>query len=92
MSNLKSHFFYDRQKRVGILVFTGLIFLLLGISFWYEPAYNVAATEEEQLEILAFQKQIDSLKLIEIENKKPQRYSFNPNYITDYKGYTLGGF
>jgi len=37
-----------------------------------------------------FQKEIDSLKLIEIENQKPKIYPFNPNYITDYKGYTLG--
>lgn len=41
-------------------------------------------------EILAFQKQIDSLKGIEIENRKPKIYPFNPNYITDYKGEQLG--
>lgn len=90
MNNFKSHFFYDRQKRSGILVFSGLILLLIGVSFLYEPTQDIAITNEEQLEVLAFQKQIDSLKLITIENKKPKIYPFNPNYITDYKGYTLG--
>ncbi|WP_299679626.1 helix-hairpin-helix domain-containing protein [uncultured Dokdonia sp.] len=90
MNNLKSHFFYDRQKRSGILVFIGIILILISISFWYQPSQDIAISEEEQLEVLAFQKQIDSLKVLAIENNKPKRYPFNPNYITDYKGYTLG--
>ena len=90
MKNLKSHFFYDRQKRSGILVFIALIIFLISISLWYEPAYDIAISKEEQEEVKAFQKQIDSLKLVAIENRKPKRYPFNPNYITDHKGYTLG--
>ena len=90
MNNFKSHFFYDRQKRSGILVFSALILLLIGISFWYEPTQDIAISNEEQLEVLAFQRQIDSLKIVALENKKPKIYPFNPNYITDYKGYALG--
>ena len=41
-------------------------------------------------ELVAFQNQIDSLKAIEVENRKPKVYPFNPNYITDYKGEQLG--
>ena len=37
-----------------------------------------------------FHKQIDSLRAIEIEKRKPKIYPFNPNYITDYKGVQLG--
>ena len=90
MNNFKSHFFYDRQKRSGILVFIGVIIILMAITFLYKPTYDIAITEEEQKEVIAFQKQIDSLKRIALEEKKPKRYPFNPNYITDYKGYTLG--
>ncbi|WP_299213980.1 helix-hairpin-helix domain-containing protein [uncultured Dokdonia sp.] len=90
MNTSKSHFFYDRQKRSGILVFVALILILMSVSFFYEPSQAIAISEEEQQEVIAFQKQIDSLKVIEIENRKPRRYPFNPNYITDYKGYTLG--
>ena len=41
-------------------------------------------------DVIAFYTQLDSLKLIEIENRKPKIYPFNPNYITDYKGEQLG--
>lgn len=37
-----------------------------------------------------FQAEVDSLKLIKLENSKPKIYPFNPNFITDYKGYSLG--
>ena len=40
--------------------------------------------------IISFQNTIDSLRLIEIENKKPKFFPFNPNFITDFKGYQLG--
>ena len=41
-------------------------------------------------EVLAFHQQIDSLKIVELENRKPKIFPFNPNYITDYKGEQLG--
>ncbi len=36
------------------------------------------------------QSQIDSLKNVEVEKRKPKKYPFNPNYITDYKGAQFG--
>ena len=36
------------------------------------------------------QKQIDSLKQLALIEEAPKIYPFNPNFITDYKGYTLG--
>lgn len=41
-------------------------------------------------DIVAIQKEMDSLSDIAIEAKKPKLYPFNPNFITDYKGYFLG--
>jgi DNA uptake protein ComE-like DNA-binding protein len=41
-------------------------------------------------ELKVFEQEIDSLKEIELEKRAPKIYPFNPNYITDYKGYTLG--
>ena len=38
----------------------------------------------------AFQKQIDSLKLIASKSNKFQMFPFNPNYLDDYKGYAFG--
>jgi len=41
-------------------------------------------------ELEKYQKEVDSLRLVGIENRKPKLYPFNPNFITDYKGYVLG--
>jgi competence ComEA-like helix-hairpin-helix protein len=41
-------------------------------------------------EINKYQKEIDSLRLVKTQNSEETIYPFNPNYITDYKGYTLG--
>ena len=40
-------------------------------------------------ELVAFQNQIDSLKAIEIENRKPKVYPFNPNYKGEQLGMSL---
>ena len=42
------------------------------------------------IEIGKFQREIDSLKLIELENRKPKIFPFNPSFLTDYRGYQLG--
>ena len=39
---------------------------------------------------LKFQKEVDSLIANQRVDSKPKVYPFNPNYITDYKGYSLG--
>ncbi|WP_240472505.1 ComEA family DNA-binding protein [Tenacibaculum ovolyticum] len=41
-------------------------------------------------ELVEFQNKIDSLKKEALEKRKPKKYTFNPNYITDFKGYQLG--
>tara|TARA_B100000809_G_scaffold253127_1_gene288755 strand:- start:1203 stop:1976 length:774 start_codon:yes stop_codon:yes gene_type:complete len=49
---------------------------------------NIMDTASE--EIIAIQKELDSLRTIEIASRKPKIFPFNPNFITDFKGYTLG--
>lgn len=39
---------------------------------------------------IEMQSQLDSLRLLAVEQAQPKIYPFNPNYITDYKGYALG--
>ncbi len=87
--NLKSHFLFNKQQRSGILLLLLLIVSLLCV-YWFvdfseEDTFNVSSAE-----IVALQKELDSLRLAELENRKPRIYPFNPNYITDFKGYTLG--
>jgi len=90
MNRLKSHFAYDRQKRSGILLLIAFILIGLGTYFFWPAPTQVFLTEENQKQLLAIQSQIDSLKQIKQEENKPKLYPFNPNFITDYKGYTLG--
>jgi DNA uptake protein ComE-like DNA-binding protein len=89
MKIFKSHFWYTKNQRNGIFLLVLLIVLLQGFIFT-----DVFSKDEiintNSKDLLAFQYQIDSLKLVEIENRKPKIYPFNPNYITDYRGEQLG--
>ena len=68
-----------------------VLLILLLQTFIYTDVFSSGKINDvNQPELLAFQSQIDSLKAIEIENRKPKIYPFNPNYITDYKGEQLG--
>jgi competence ComEA-like helix-hairpin-helix protein len=41
-------------------------------------------------DISIFQAEMDSLRIAKLETSKPVIFPFNPNYITDFKGYSLG--
>ena len=90
MNNFKSHFLFDRRKRSGILLLCAAILSVVVFLFWYTPQDEVVVSELEKQEVAHFQAMVDSLKEIEIERRKPKIYPFNPNYITDYRGYALG--
>jgi DNA uptake protein ComE-like DNA-binding protein len=89
MNIFKSHFWYNKSQRNGIFFLIFLILLLQGFIF-LDLFSSDEVVNTNTSEILAFQKQIDSLKAMELENRKPKIYPFNPNYITDYKGEQLG--
>ncbi len=87
--NIKSHFTFNRQQRSGILLLLLLIVSLLCI-YWFVDFSEEDTFDTSSAKIVSIQKELDSLRFVEIENKKPKKYPFNPNFITDYKGYTLG--
>lgn len=88
MKNIKSHFTFLKTERSGILCIIALIFIVQGIYFYTNPTATTTTLFTSK-EVLAYQQQIDSLKLIAL-NTKPKRFPFNPNFISDYKGFTLG--
>ena len=79
---------FTKGQQSGIFLLGLLIIGLLCVYFFVD--FSSDDFEFDNQEIANFQKEIDSLKLVEIENRKPKIYPFNPNFITDYKGYTLG--
>ncbi len=89
MTIFTSHFWYNKSQRNGIFVLAILI-IILQVLIFMDVFSSDKKINTETPEILAFQHQIDSLKLIEIENRKPKIYPFNPNFITDFKGEQLG--
>lgn len=85
---MKSHFLFTKQQRSGIFLLLVLIVAFQCIYFFVDFSSEEFPINKDELN--RFQKEIDSLRLVEIESNKPKLYPFNPNYITDYRGYTLG--
>ena len=89
MDNIKSYFIFNRSQRNGILL------LLFFVSVVGIINNHIDFTTENQLdtnseEVLALQKELDSLRIFHGESNQPKVYPFNPNFITDFKGYKLG--
>ena len=89
MPNFKSHFEFDNQQRSGILLLCFLIVVLFCVLYFYTPQ-PVLLLDTSSPKVLKQQAYVDSLRLEALERKKPKRYPFNPNFISDYKAYTLG--
>ncbi|MFZ4679679.1 MAG: helix-hairpin-helix domain-containing protein [Flavobacterium sp.] len=87
-SIVKSFLSYSKSQRIGILLFFVIIILVQGIYFFYD--FTAKETiDKEKSKWLALQSTVDNLKLNN-KNYKPAIYPFNPNFITDFKGYKLG--
>lgn len=85
---MKSHFQFSNKQRSGIFLLVSLIVVAQCVYAFVDFNNNEVPSENKELD--DFRKELDSLRLIKIENSKPKIYPFNPNFITDYKGYTLG--
>ena len=88
--NLKSHFYLNSRQRSGILLLV-LVLILSWVAYYFikpNVIYRSEALSDEELQV--FEARIDSLKRIKLVATQPKIYPFNPNFITDYKGYTLG--
>tara|TARA_Y100000385_G_scaffold287996_1_gene353543 strand:- start:4173 stop:5048 length:876 start_codon:yes stop_codon:yes gene_type:complete len=89
MEKIKSHFVFNRSQRNGILL---LIFFTSGylVLNYYVDFSKESLLDINSKEVIAIQKELDSLRTIEIESKKPKVFPFNPNFLSDFKGYVLG--
>lgn len=86
---MKSHFRYSKQEKRGIFF---LLFLIASLQsgFYF---INLRSTREKEpyftVDTLA-QAFIDSVKASPAKNDRFKLRPFNPNFITDYRGYVLG--
>jgi len=89
MNFFKSLFWYNNSQRNGILFLVILVIAFQLIYFYVDFSQNEVNNLNSD-EITLFQKEIDSLKHIELEKRKPKIFPFNPSFLTDYRGYQLG--
>jgi len=89
MNKFKSHFWYNKSQRNGIF-FLAIIIIILQLIYFFVDFTEEDKTDLNSEEVIRFQQEIDSLKVIELENRKPKIFPFNPSFITDFKGYQLG--
>lgn len=83
----KSHFRFNKQERSGIF-FLLLILVAFQVGYYYLKAKPYSGPTHFALNEVE-QAQLDSLRT-ELVNEEGEIFPFNPNYISDYKGYTLG--
>lgn len=87
----KKFLLFNKEQRIGLALLVFIIVLLQAIYFFisFSSGNDVEITEEER-QWLAMQVEIDSLKN-QVENEDSYKvHPFNPNFITDFKGYKLG--
>ena len=82
--------YFSTHNRVAVFALLFLIVTIQALYYFVDFSDDTLYFNSNSKEILSFQKEIDSLKLVEIEKRKPKIYPFNPSFITDYKGYKLG--
>ena len=76
--------FFDYQRNRGILAL--LVLMVVGqLVFYYWPISSSFAEVEDT----CLQKELDSLRQLAARHKDTI-YPFNPNFISDYKGFKLG--
>lgn len=89
MYKIKFHFGTSKRERNGIFVFVGFILCFQLLYYFIDFYKDVNIDNESQLKY--WQTQLDSLnrpkKFVDI---KYVLEPFNPNYMSDYRGYLLG--
>lgn len=83
-----TYFYFSKSQRSGLLVLLVLIVVLQTIYFFVDFSLPIKENPEKE-KWLAVQTEIDSLKST-MSIKGSKLYPFNPNFISDYKGYKLG--
>lgn len=85
---ITSHLKFTNHQRTGIFLLFLVIVVLQAVYFFADFSFSEKTFPEKQ-QWMALQSDIDSLKLVTSNEKQGMR-TFNPNFISDYKGYKLG--
>lgn len=83
-----SHIAFTNKQRYGIFLLLFLIVVLQ--SIYVVIVWPTAPKLINDDALHTYNVEVDSLKQQALKDNKPKLFPFNPNYITDFKGYTLG--
>jgi competence ComEA-like helix-hairpin-helix protein len=86
--SFSSYFNFSKSQRIGLVFLLVLIVVLQTIYFFVDFSLPTKENPEKE-KWLAIQSEIDSMKGVVLNNSH-KIYPFNPNFISDYKGYKLG--
>ncbi len=86
--SFSTYFNFSKSQRTGLLILLVLIVVLQTIYFFVDFSLPTKENPEKE-KWLAVQSEIDSVKGVVLNNSH-KIYPFNPNFISDYKGYKLG--
>lgn len=85
---ISSCFNFQRNQRTAVFLLFGII-VIFQLAYFLVDLSSVSKVSPEKEKWLSLQSKIDSMK----QGKRDyvaKIYPFNPNFITDYKGYRLG--
>ena len=85
---IKAYFNFTKSQRLGLVLLLSLI-VIFQVAFYFIDFSQPEKNTSEKQQWLALQSEIDSLKQ-NIPTSYYKIYPFNPNFITDFKGYKLG--
>jgi len=85
---ISSYFKFSRNQRTAVFFLFGII-VILQLTYFFADFSSFSKVSPEKEKWLSLQSQIDSMKQDKL-NYIPKIYPFNPNFITDHKGYKLG--
>jgi|SRR6476620_3769860 len=86
-THLKSYFVFTKSQRNGIVTLLALVVACQSLLY-FTSHFQVPKTDESEKEQELVQAEMDFLKAQ--KPVAPKVYPFNPNFITDFKGYKLG--
>ena len=89
MKDFRSHFVFNKSQRNGIFLLV-LIIVILQLIYFFGSRSIPPASSQEDPEVAVFQRKIDSMKLAKKVGDTLRIFPFNPNFLTDSRGYSLG--
>jgi len=81
--------YFTKRQRIGILILFFLVFLIQMLLIIVSKSNSVSHQLDKKT-LAVLEKEYDSLHQNALKEKTPKHFSFNPNFISSYKGYELG--